>query len=64
MSWGKDVGRSVRERTFLIFAEMIGEPIADSRPFTGNTSYHMKIRKKRHKVNKNKIRLKNIGQNK
>lgn len=64
MSWRKDVGRSVRERTFLIFAEMIGEPIADSRPFTGNTSYHMKIRNKRHKVNKNKIRLKNIGQNK
>lgn len=52
MSWGKDVGRSVRERTFLIFAEMIGEPIADSRPFTGNTSYHMKIRNKRRKVNK------------
>ena len=43
---------------------MIGEPIADSRPFGGNTPYHMKIRKKRHKVNKNKIRLKNIGQNK
>lgn len=43
---------------------MIGEPIADSRPFTGNTPYHMKIRKKKHKVNKNKIRLKNIGQNK
>ena len=43
---------------------MIGEPIADSRPFRGNTSYHMKIRNKRHKVNKNKIRLKNIGQNK
>lgn len=43
---------------------MIGEPIADSRPFTGNTPYHMKIRNKRHKVNKNKIRLKTIGQNK
>ena len=37
---------------------MIGEPIADSRPFTGNTPYHMKIRNKRYKVNKNKIRLK------
>lgn len=43
---------------------MIGEPIADSRPFTGNTPYHMKIRNKRYKVNKNKIKLKNIGQNK
>ena len=43
---------------------MIGEPIADSRPFRGNTPYHMKIRNKRYKVNKNKIRLKNIGQNK
>lgn len=55
------------ERAFLIFAEkneMIGEPIADSRPFTGNTPYHMKIRNKRYKVNKNKIRLKSIGQNK
>ena len=43
---------------------MIGEPIADSRPFRGNTPYHMKIRNKRYKVNKNKIRLKTIGQNK
>lgn len=43
---------------------MIGEPIADSHPFTGNTPYHMKIRNKRYKVNKNKIKLKTIGQNK
>lgn len=43
---------------------MIVEPIADSRPFRGNTPYHMKIRKKRYKVNKTKIKLKNIGQNK
>ena len=43
---------------------MIGEPIADSRPFRGNTPYHMKIRNKRYKVNKNKIRLKSIRQNK
>ena len=43
---------------------MIGEPIADSRPFRGNTTYHMKIRKKKYKINKNKIRLKTIGQNK
>lgn len=37
---------------------MIGEPHADSRPFMGNTTYHMKIRNKRYKVNKNKIRFK------
>ncbi len=43
---------------------MIGEPIADSRPFMGNKPYHMKIRNKRYKVNKNKIKLKTIGQNK
>lgn len=43
---------------------MIGEPIADSRPFRENIPYHMKIRNKRYKVNKNKIKLKNIGQNK
>lgn len=43
---------------------MIGEPIADSRSFRGNTPYYMKIRNKRHKVNKNKIKLKTIGQNK
>lgn len=43
---------------------MIGGPIADSRPFTGNTPYHMKIRNKSYKSNKNKIRLKTIGQNK
>lgn len=44
---------------------MIGEPHADSRLFMGNTTYHMKkIRNKRYKVNKNKIRLKYIGQNK
>lgn len=43
---------------------MIGELITESRPFRGNTPYHMKIRSKRYKVNKNKIRLKTIGQNK
>lgn len=43
---------------------MIGEPHADSRPFMVNTTYHIKIRNKRYKVNKDKIRLKNIGQNK
>ena len=43
---------------------MIGEPIADSRPFRGNKPYHMKIRNKRYKVNENKIKLKTIGQNK
>ena len=59
-----DVGRSVRERALLIFVEMIGESITDSRPFTGNTPYHMKIRNKRYKVNRNKIGLKTIGQNK
>ena len=34
---------------------MIGEPIVDSRLFTENTPYHMKIRKKRYSVNENKI---------
>ena len=43
---------------------MIGELITDSCPFRGNTPYHMKIRKKRYKVNKTEIKLKNIGQNK
>ena len=53
MSWGKDVGRSVRERTFLIFArgnERLGE--------------FLKIRNRRHKVNKDRNKLKTIGQNK
>ena len=58
--------QSVRGRFLFLLRKWDdrGTPIADSRPFTGNTPYHMKIRKKKHKVNKNKIRLKNIGQNK
>ena len=58
--------RSVRARFLFLCKRMrlLGNLIADSRPFRGNIPYLMKIRNRRHKVNENKIRLKNIGQNK
>ena len=55
--------QSVRGR-FLFLLRWSGNPLRTAILLGGNTPYHMKIRNKRHKVNKNKIRLKNIGQNK
>ena len=58
--------QSVRARFLFLRKRMrwLGNLIADSRPSRGNIPYPMKIRNRRHKVNENRIRLKNIGQNK